>query len=206
LYALAIQFDPKNPLYQRRYDDLVEPAAAVAVPRPIQKEEVKTAPSFAPLFGLGLVMLAGVYVVFSPEKAMLPGLGLIGTWTVGLVAMLFFSGVVLGAALSLDGLLGRFAGSRAPGGSVPAPLALATVAIVSFWAAAAMYFCFASLRRAFSISTSRLMASVLAGTCILALAAEASGHISGLEVALWGGNLIYVGALCGWMVADAVRV
>ena len=33
----------------------------------------------------------------------------------------------------------------------------------------------------------------------------ANESIDGVEVAVWGGNLVYLGALSGWTVADSFR-
>lgn len=209
MFACAVQYDPRNPVYQRRYDDLVDSTIAVAyvsTPTRAQPAEEKTNQMAAPLFGLGLIVIASVYVIVANETPVMPGIQLISTWTVGLIAMLFFSGVVLGSCMSVDGMLDRFGsmGTNAIGRPSPS-VALASIAVVSFWVAAAMYAVIGWKRRAFDISTSRIVASVIAGTCMLALAAEASRGISGVQVFLWGGNLVYLGAVCGWMVTDVLR-
>jgi hypothetical protein len=160
----------------------------------------------APLFGLGLVLIACVYVVFAKESPAFPSLKLISTWTLGLVAMLFFSGVALGSCMALDGLLSnvRSMGSTAMGRVSPA-VALATIAVVSYWGAVAMYVAIAANWKKFDLATSRIMTSVAAGTALIAMAAEATNSISGMQVLLWGGNVVYLGSLCGWLVTDALR-
>jgi tetratricopeptide (TPR) repeat protein len=209
LYALAIQYDPRNPAYRQRYDDLVEWAAPAPRPagRPVdRREEVKQGQMYAPLFGLGIILIACMYIIFARETPMARNVSLISTWTVGLIVMLFLSGVVLGSSMAVDNLLESFQsmGRNLQGRSSPA-VALATIAIVSFWAAAAIYVLFGLTRKAFNNTTSRLIACVIAGTALLALASEATGTISGFQVFVWGGNIVYVGAICGWMVTDALK-
>ncbi|MFI5386841.1 MAG: DnaJ domain-containing protein [Fimbriimonadales bacterium] len=209
MYSFALQFDPRNPVYQRRYEELVEGRAAVAktpTRSTVRKAESKQNQMFGPMFGLGLILLACVYIVFAHEQAVMPWIKYISTWTVGLIGMSFLSGVVLGSCMALDGLLENYSSMGTSGlGRISPTVALATIAVVSFWAAVVMYVVIGLRWRAFNNSTSRLIASVVAGTCLLAFASEASGTISGLQVFLWGGNLVYIGALCGWMVTDALR-
>ena len=212
MYAYACQYDPKNPVYQRRYDELSNTQVTVVdAPR----EEIRKRPAgppakqgqfMAPFFGLCLVVLAGIYIALAKEEPILPDLKLISTWTLGLVAMLFFSGVAMSSSMALDGLLDNFnsLGRNALGRTSPW-VALASIAVVSFWAATALYLFIGVTKNAFNYSTSRIIACVVAGTCVLAFAAESTGNISGFQVIAWGGNLVYLGAVCGWMVTDALK-
>lgn len=212
MYAYACQYDPKNPVYQRRYDELTNTnIPVVELPREDLKHRPAGPPAkqgqfMAPFFGLGLVVLAGIYIALAKEEAVMPDLKLISTWTLGLIVMLFFSGVAMASSMALDGLLDNFnsLGKNALGRTSPW-VALASIAIVSFWAATALYVFIGVTRKAFNYSTSRIIACVVAGTCVLAFAAESTGSISGLQVIVWGGNLVYLGAVCGWMVTDAIR-
>jgi curved DNA-binding protein CbpA len=209
MYGNAIQFDPGNPVYRRRYEDLVDPPlAAVDASAPLRgtNPEQKRSLSLAFFFGMGLIVVACSYIVLSRELPLLPGVKLISTWTVGMFVMLFFSGVVLGSSLALDGLVANYNSmtDTLPGRTSPT-VALATIAVVNFWAAVAMYVMLGLKNRSFNNSTSRVMSSVAVATCMLAFAGEASSTISGAQVVLWGGNLVYLGALCGWMVTDALR-
>ncbi|HVT13321.1 MAG TPA: DnaJ domain-containing protein [Fimbriimonadaceae bacterium] len=208
MYALALQFDPRNPAYQRRYDDLVD-QPIVVVPssgRPQVKPEARPNTMFAPLFGLGLVLIACIYVIFSHEAPIVPRISFISTWTFGLIAMLFLSGAILGSCMSLDNLLDSVhsMGTTALGKMSPT-VALATIAAVSFWAATAMYIVIGLVGRSFNLTTSRVIACVVAGTCLLSIAGEATGSISGIQIFIWGGNVVYIGVLCGWIVADALK-
>lgn len=200
MYASAMRADPHSATYRQRYEEL-SGRPVVRRSAPIQTVADERATMFAPLFGLGLVMLACLYVYFSREPPLLPDIGLISTWTMGLVVMLFLSGVAVGATHAMEGQPPR----TNPLGRIGPAMALGSVAVVSLWVALLLYVGMALRRRTFHSATSRLMASAIAASCMMALFAEAAGHISGLEVFLWGGNLIYLGALAGWSATDAVR-
>lgn len=210
MYSQAMHFDPRNPVYERRFDEVVDTQAAVArivTQTTVRKvESSKPAPISGALFGLGLILLACMYVMSANEQAVMPWLRFISTWTTGLIVMLFLSGVVLGTCMALDGMLENYSSAgTTPLSRISPTVALASVAFVSFWAAVALYLVIGMKWRLFNNSTSRVIAGVVAGVSLLALASEASGTISGLQVFLWGGNLLYLGALCGWMVTDALR-
>lgn len=205
-YAYAAQFDAKNPVYQRRYEDLLNAPIRASGISSRDVDEVKPH-YFAGYVGIGLIFVACAYLILSKEQALLPSLSLISTWTVGLVVMLFFSGVTIGACLSIEGFVDSFGAIATNSlGRVSPTLALASIAIVNFWLATLFYIILGLLRRSFSLSTTRVVAATAVGTTMLALAASASGRIDTLQVFLWGGNVAYLGTMCGWMVADALRV
>ncbi len=211
MYGYALQFDPRNQVYQRCYDELVNiqvPATrpAAAPRRQTAKVATRHNSMSGPIFGIGLVLLACMYVYFSKEDPINKDLKFISTWTLGLVAMLFFSGVVMGACMALDGLLDSYASmAKTAIGKLSPTAALALIAIANFWAAVVMYLLVGLKWKTFNVTTSRLIASVVAGTSLLAMASEMSERISGVEVFTWGGNLVYLGALSGWVVTDALR-
>lgn len=202
LYALAAQMDPRNPVYLRKHEELVS-----AKRRPIPDDEDSERRSTYPLMvGGGIVIASGAYLGLSREPTMFGGDGPIGSWTLGLVVMLFLCGVTMGACLTLAGYLDRFWAVR--GAAVmryPPSLVLGLVALVNFWAAVALYLGVGASQNAFNPSTSRLIGAVVAVTAILALASGASHEIKPVETLTWGGNVAYFGALCGWMVVDGFR-
>lgn len=91
----------------------------------------------------------------------------------------------------------------------PPSLILGVVALANFWAALALYLGIGASQNAFNPSTSRIVAAVSLVTGVLAMACAMS-HADDRQAMmgqtmLWGGNLVYIGALCGWMVADGFR-
>ena len=83
--------------------------------------------------------------------------------------------------------------------------ALGIVALVNFWASAAFYIFLGLLQKSFTYSVSRLVTVVVVLTLSYAFMSHLSPTIIPVQTLLWGGNLIYLGALCGWAVADAFR-
>ena len=120
--------------------------------------------------------------------------------------MLLLYGVALGAALTLGGFVDEY---RTAAGSalvrIQPTVLLGLVAAINFWAAAALYVGVGASQNAFSASTSRVVGTVAGLTLLLAACSELSGRLSGGQTLLWGVNLAYMGALVGWIVADAFR-
>lgn len=206
MYALAIQMDPKNALYQKRYEELVRAdgrAVGVVVTPTV---EAKTTQLFAPLVGAAMVLLGCIYLALSHEMPFVKELAFMSTWTLGLVVVLFLSGVAIGASLASAGLLDQLHTLTTNIMGRPAPtMTLGFVAAVSFWAAALLYGLLGMSQKAFNLSTSRLVVFVAGATALLSASAAANGIIDGFQVLLWGGNLVYLGSLCGWTVADSFR-
>ncbi len=204
MYAFAVQMDPRNPTYQRQYERLLT-SSRIQVGEKKATLEPDDAKVLAPMGATVVVLVCAAYVALSHETALAPSVGLISSWTLGLVVMLFFAGVSVGCALSLGNLIDRFDsfGSAASGKTPPA-LALGSVAVVNFWAAAALYAILGLTQRVFNYSSTRMMGAVGASVGIIALASSA-GRMQPEQVMLWGGNVSYVGALCGWLVTDSIR-
>lgn len=203
MYAYAAQMEPTNEVYQRKHEEVLR-----SVNRPGPKHRVAAQEEVNPtgaLMTIGLVTLLGAgYVALSIEKPATLGLEIVNTWTAGLIAMLFLLGCVVGGALGAARLLERF--TTAFGTNSVAPISPAVVlgllAGVNFWLAAAIYVAVGMTQNAFNPATSRLMSAVAAVTTLMGLASWTGGKISPLQVVAWGGNVIYVVALLGWLVAD----
>lgn len=205
MYAYAAQMDPSNPVYQRRYEQLLTSSRMVAKHGNMRLEQ-EDKNVLSPMIGGAFAVFGGLYVAFSPEAAMATRFPFISTWTPGLMVVLFLSGVAIGAALAVGNLLDRFGdvNNGSAGRSSPTAI-LGIVALVNFWVSAALYVMIATGLRAFNFSTTRLMLAVSAITLLLALASLPSQSIHASQTLVWGGNLVYVGGLVGWMAADAMR-
>ncbi len=201
MYAHAVQMDPRNVLYQKRYEELLAKAApGAAAARGGQ----------GPVAALGTAFLVAgfgsCYMALANERPMLPKVGLIDTLTLGTVVMLFLIGVAIGAAFSVGGVIDRFSSvSFSASGRLSPTVALASVAVVSFWAAVALYATLAMAQRTTNVSVTRLVCATVGAVLLATLAALMSPVLNPFQVLLWGGNLAYVGAVCGWMTADALR-
>lgn len=202
MYAYAAQMDPRNPMYQRKHEELLS-----KLNRPTREAySVERRSAASPLVAFCLVLVAGAYVALAREPVAFRDYAWISTWTFGLIVMLFLSGVSIGAGLSLGGFLDRFeALSSNSLNRVSPALALASIAIVNFWAAILLYATVGARERSYSYSVTRLFLGVGTGHGVFAWAASLSERIEPSQVLIWGGNLVYLGAVCGWMVADTLR-
>ncbi len=199
-YSLAIQMDPRNATYLKRYEEVLQRAQVRTDARGGTHLDADDQRGLSVL-ALGVVaILFALFLLLSPER----GGALPGGWTVGLLALLFLGGVSTGACLAAGNLLDRL--DALASGRLGPTVALGLVALVSFPAAAVLYAVLGLIQRAFSLTTTRLLAAV-AGMVALQAAAAMLGpaHVPPLGTLLWGGNLAYLGALCGWAVADSLR-
>lgn len=201
-YARAVQAEPRNATYQQKYEALLQRTGATthAGAKPSPKSAAAMAVAFA------VICVASVYVAVSPEPSAFGGVAPISSWTVGLFVMLFVVGIALGSGLVLGGVIDRFQDASALGATRISPaLVLSGIAMVNFWLAAVVYAVLGSVQGALNNSLSRLFLGCAAGLTFLTLASFASAACSPGQVVTWGGNVVYLGALCGWMVCDALR-
>ena len=206
MYAYAAQMDPRNPVYQQRHEELIRTYKDVKGPNAAAKATQKSLMTI--VVGTLLVVSAGLYVMLAKEPVITPGLSLINTWTLGLVIMLFLSGVSTGAVLCAGDYIDRFNSTTIVAtGKISSPmLMLGIVAIVNFWAAALLYAVVTITQRGFTVSHLRFMVGIGVTTLIMAGAATMSfARFEPTQVLLWGGNLAYLGGICGWMVADSFK-
>lgn len=200
MYAYAVQFDPANALYQRRYEELLQtmpmdPRTTAAVS--------DTAGSIGLLVGAASIACGAIWVILTGrDGAALPQVKLVSTWTWPLIVVLAFGGIMLGASLSLGGLLDRFRSSATGGPS--AAVAFGTLCLASFWGALALYALVGLVWRSFQESLNRVIAAVILAVLALAISATFT-EINPWQVLLWAANIAGPCALIGWMTADAFR-
>lgn len=198
LYAFAVQMDPRNAAYQHRYEELLQRMGVRQDVHPPQ-------PMAAVAGAFGVALLASIYVVVAKERPAFRDLPIVSTWTVGLLVMLFLSGVATGVSFALARMLDRFSAVSVTAlGRLSPAVALATVAIVNFWAAVVLYIFLGLTQQSLNYSTSRFMAACAGVLMILTMGASLGGIDAG-QTLLWGGNVLYLGGLSGWMVGDALR-
>ena len=76
---------------------------------------------------------------------------------------------------------------------------------MSFPAAAGLYLGLALAQRRFDQSTTRMIAGAGGVLALFTLAAQLSAALAPGEIALWGGNVVYLGSIAGWTVADSLK-
>jgi hypothetical protein len=153
-----------------------------------------------PIASAVATLAGGIYLAAGAEKPFAAGL------TLGSLLVLLIAGIAIGSGLAIGGWLDRHDATafNALGKHTPT-FVLGFVALINFWAAALLYLFVGLGQRGFNYSTSRVVGAVATSTLILSLCALASESLSAASVLAWGGNLTYLGAVLGWIVADAFR-
>ncbi|MFZ4508671.1 MAG: DnaJ domain-containing protein [Fimbriimonas sp.] len=216
-YKFAVQLDPGNSTYLRRVEELKERLRWLQQPRTmpdgttVRVARSQTARPPGPqtndamlVVGGALVLACAIYILLlRREPPIAPEVPLISSWTLSLCGTLFVAGLGVGATLCIGGFLDRFyMAAHGTQGRAGASLALGTVAIIQFWGAATLLLVFQFVSRSGHYATTRLMLAISATTLLMGMATTVSETISPVQVWLWGGNLIYFGAMCGWLFAD----
>ncbi len=204
LYAFAVQMDPGNSTYQRRYEELLEeiPAADTSPHQSVQVQDHRATPL---IVAMVVVLLAGVFVALSHERAAFASVGIVSTWTFGLLSMAFVCGVTVGSCLSLARGVERFFASTTNSLGRASPMAiLSLLACVNFWLAVLVAGFLGLVRRSIGYSLIRVLTVVGLVVAVLTLS-SAVNEINPLQTLLWSGGVVYAGSLCGWMVSDAFR-
>ena len=202
MYAFAAQFDPTHPEYEQRHIEMLN----ASMKDMLQVERVKPVGVTGIGMGAIITLICGYYLIPAREAPLLPNVAPISSFTFGLLVMALFAGLSIGVSLGIGGLLDRFSSTAFDSvGRMSPALALGLVSAVNFWAAAALYVVLGMSQQSFQYSASRLVTAVAMATVIFGICAISSPSLNPIQTVLWGGNLIYLSALAGWMVSDAFR-
>lgn len=199
MYALAVQFGPKEPGFQRRYEQILD---RIEKEKGQRRADADGKSGAGKALGLQLLVhpvLIG-YVGFAADRPA-PFLTntLVHYWTPSLLAMLLLDGILCGMVLSATGQLDRWEslGRRW--------LVSGLLGAVCFWISALHYGVTGVLQDAFCHSLSRLFAWCVALLFAFTLAFSVQHAYGWSQVAMWGGNLLLVGGLFGWRLMDSFR-
>lgn len=202
-YSYAIQIEPNNSTFARRYEEVLRLTSKVTQFGDVHPVQPRPKPLFAAAVLSALPM---AYVALAREAPVFSNFYPISTWTYGLAVMLFLNGVIAGAALSVGQTVDRWDSAvRGSSGKLSAAAMLGFVAVVNFWASALLYVFLGQIQNSYTYTMSRLITAVGVLAVSYAFMANLSPTIMWQQALLWGGNVIYIGALCGWAVADAFR-
>jgi tetratricopeptide (TPR) repeat protein len=194
MYAYAVQFDGSNTVYQRRYEELLaggklSEQGRLRIESPSASVNALAAGGVAVLL-IAIVVAAAGFRVTAPWPWMLA----------------FVAGLAAGLALSVGQWLDRFGAMAINSVGRPGPvLAFGAIALVNFWASVVAYMVLGAWQRAFNRTVSLFMAAVAGVTLLLAAGAALSPSMNAGLFLLLAGNLVYVGAACGWLAADSLR-
>lgn len=201
MFAYAVQMDPNNATYQRKYDEVQGVLRQRG--RFVSKSLIEAQdPSGPLLLGSVAVFISATYIVFSKERAMASEIATISTWTPGLLGAFALSGLALGGAMRYGGLLDPFVEAFRGGAKSPPSMLISIVAAISFWLSTLLLFGICSSQRVVYLSLVRLSAATAGVVLVLSGAGAAQGSIYAWEVLLWGGNLVFLAMVLGWILAD----
>jgi len=202
-YSYAVQFAPENLGYQRRYEELLAQSSKVTRQGYVEAKDPKQAPT-----ALAAVVIALMLIIVSVSKdpPLFPSLGLIDTWSFTFLLMLLLAGISLGVSAAVGGFVDHLRSLMVgSSGKFSSFAVLAILALGSFWLAAITYFAAGLSKDAFTYSASRAFGFVTAAALAFTLAAWMSLSLSPVQSAVWGANVIWLGTLCGWAIADGFR-
>jgi uncharacterized membrane protein YqgA involved in biofilm formation len=205
MYAYAIQFEPNNTVYQRRYEQLLE--QVVPEVRASCGDADETLGAFMTGTAAMIVLGCCFALMWTGGKPAFPKLPLIGSWNLTTWVVTIVAGVSLGSCLSIGNLIDRINATVSTSLGGPSPtVVLGLLALINFWFAAALYVLIGVTRQAFHYSTTRIVGSVAMTVLCFTIGVAFQEKVSSVEVFLWSGNLIYLAAMLGWLVCDAFRV
>jgi curved DNA-binding protein CbpA len=201
-YSYAVQFAPNNASYQRRYEELLEQSSKVTKHGYVEAKEARLGPTIVAAF---LIALMGVIVSVSKDAPLFPDVEIINSFTFTFALLLFLSGLVTGAAAAIGGSVDRLRSLLVGASGRASPFTVvAVVGSLNFWVAALSYFATGLAKDAFTYSASRIIGAVAAVTILFVLCGWMAG-VEPVQSALWAGNLVWLGALAGWAIADGFR-
>lgn len=157
-------------------------------------------------FSLSLFFLLILNNLHGPP---LDSFALISQWTVPMLWVMVVDGAIIGAVLSLTGLVRRMdeelifpSLARGGGGGVPIGLVLFVTGALFFYLAGVIYVLIAVMQDSFSASVLKLLAATLSLVGAIALLAPAEAT---RQVLLFGGNIVFIAMLFGWLLGDLFR-
>jgi curved DNA-binding protein CbpA len=189
-YAFAAQFEPSNPLYQRRYEELLMGVQVVTNRRGEVQHALPTRPN---VFGVCL----GAAAVVMAVACFLPVPIAVGMWLIA--SMTAFCGLASAnyvdpAEVVFRGVTGRFSPQSGFG----------LIALVNLWLAGLAYGIRFLTTQTQSVALSR--GFLLAGGIQIVAAVAMSIHGYDFLAVLGAGTPITAfGAIIGWMLGDATR-
>jgi tetratricopeptide (TPR) repeat protein len=163
------------------------------------------------LVGYGCVMMLIFYAAIYPGDAPLsfiPFLAWVSHWNATIVTLLGLCGLITGATMTISGAIRRIddelilAGVSGGGGSfLPLGLLLIVLSVLNFYVAALVYAAVTAIQESFTKSMVRVFCAVFAVTALL----SATYTPSHLQVFLFGGNVVFITFVIGWLLGDFFR-
>jgi curved DNA-binding protein CbpA len=222
-YSYAIQFNPNNHAVGAKLERLLsrETVASsprsghVAASRPRRPTRAKphltrrqvNQRMFMGAFGFALALFLMLIIEHSPGEP-ISSLPWISYWTAPLLWLMVIDGMLVGVTLSITNLVRPIdeelllPSIARSGGGVPVGLLLTLLGAMFFYVGVAMYTLIGLLQESFSTSVLVIFLATFAlVVCFAVLAPERAGS----QVMLFGGNVIFLSMLGGWLIGDLFR-
>jgi curved DNA-binding protein CbpA len=226
MYSLAIQVDPRDLTAETKLNRLLarERSAARGASTSTERAGTRSPQPASPGtpdarrqlnqrmlvgsagFALSLFFLLILNNLHGPP---LEAFALISQWTAPMLWVMVLDGALIGMVLSLTGLVRRMdeelifpSLTRGGGAAVPIGLILFVTGALFFYLAGVIYVLVAALQDSFSASVLKLLCATLSLVCAIALLAPPEAT---RQVLLFGGNVVFVSMLVGWLLGDLFR-
>jgi curved DNA-binding protein CbpA len=204
MYSLAIQFEAKDSSFQRRYEQILDELEKLSAEQAMSVEDRQRAFGRV-LLAQAIVQLALMTAVLIANQRPIDLLPVISSWTPALFICLLLSGFATGAILSIAGQLERWDSLGSHGGNFSRAGLLGVIALINFWVSALWYVITAMLQDAFTPALNTLFAWTIVLTVAFTMAFAVGQFHDAMQALLWGGNLIFLGALAGWRIVDGIK-
>jgi len=209
-YNYAVQFDPADEQSRKKLEKLPDRAVPITFSWETPEGRLSNQAILGSIIGWGFAffLLFLIYIYPGEPIPLLKTLiGPIGNWSWNLIAFMFADGVLVGFLLGVNGLAGHpddeliFESGGRGWAIVPTGLLLLIFPPLFFLGAAALYLLFAFAQDTISKSIVRVIGAVMA----IVLISAAMYPLDRLSVVLFGGNVVFVGALVGWYLGAILR-
>jgi curved DNA-binding protein CbpA len=216
MYSYALQLDPRNSALHEKFDRLVGartgPTMAGNAARASRSRSASALPASPRLrmavtgIGIGLILFLALLVMTNSETAAKELLPLY--WNGMTLFALSFSGFMGGLLMSVNGFLHSAreelslrAAGRARRFTISLGAALIGFSLVWFYASLSLYLLIGYLQETTSRSVLRAFSASFSLVALFMLARPDSA----VNLLLFGGNLIFVAFVLGWMLGDTFQ-
>jgi curved DNA-binding protein CbpA len=160
-------------------------------------------------FGYGGVLMMILWGALYHGNAPLgtPLLSVVSTWNGTIVTLMALCGLLLGGTMTITQAIRRiddeliFTGVGRGGAYMPLGILLVVVSLLNFYVAAIFYTIISLVQESLTPSLMRVFGAVVTVVLLLGAIYE-PGH---LQVLTWGGNVVFVAFLVGWLLGDFFR-
>lgn len=187
-YAYAVQFDPKNEAYQKRYEELLMGSQVVSTKVGERMYAPATSTSaLAAAIVLSIALALLTMFVKGPESLPVNGI------------LAFCAGTFLGGALAIGWWIDRLSVTLRSYGFV------VLVSVINLGLGLVFYLLYGLVTKSFNRSFTGWLGAMIPGWILFALLGLAGGALPQAMVLTVVPTALAIGGLCGWAIGDALR-